>query len=173
MRRIAPVVRTLVLAGLVGLAPNACSDKPDRSNPRQPGRVVTPQELPRLRPGLWRTTTRTDNHPPETLVQCIGQDHSLAQSMGEARLRCPGLAMTSHRGAYVVTARCARDGGETLRRARFTGDFRSRMRAEMALSLLAPDRSPRVMTLVSEGRHEGPCPPGQEPGLVEDAASRR
>ncbi len=170
MRRVAPVIWSLVFAGLVGLTPTGCSETP--TSPQTPRRGVKPEDLPRLQPGLWRTVTRTDNRPPETLLQCIGQDHSLAQSMGEAQMRCPGLTITSHRGTYVVTARCARDGGETLMRARFTGDFRTRMRAEMTLSLLAPDRSPRVMTLVSEGRHEGPCRRGQAPGVVDDVRPR-
>ncbi|MDG2520867.1 hypothetical protein P7B02_04865 [Caulobacter segnis] len=163
MRRAASVV-WLLLSGLM-LA--ACSED------AQSERLITPKDLPRLKPGLWRTVTRTGGHAPETLVQCIGQDHSLAQSMGEARARCPGLTLIRTGGVYMVTARCARDGGESLMRARFTGDFKTRMRAEMSFSLITPDRPAKVMTLVSEGRHEGPCGPGQAPGVVENGAPRR
>ena len=160
MRRAATAVRTLVLASVLGLAPNACSQRSDIS--------VTPTELPRLKPGLWRTITHTGVGPPDTLVQCIGQDHSLALSMGEAQARCPTLSMTRAGKTYRVTARCRHEGGETIVRALFSGDFRNTMRAEMRITLLAPDRPSREMKLVSEGRYEGRCPPGQPLGLVDD-----
>ncbi|WP_269716023.1 DUF3617 domain-containing protein [Caulobacter sp. NIBR2454] len=124
--------------------------------------------MPRLEPGIWRTSTRTGDSPPDTLVQCIGQDHSLALSMGEAQARCPTLSMMRVGRIYLVTARCRHEGGETLVRARFTGDFRSTMRAEIEITRPGPDSRPRQLKLVSVGRYEGPCPDGQAPGLIDD-----
>jgi len=171
----APLLRAAALLAVAGVA--ACSNAEDTAAtvggddaPASTAEVVGAEmavaDLPTLRPGVWRMVNTTEGGDVETLRQCIGADQSLEIPEGTSADCLPKINRV--RGGFRIESRCTTDGVTGMFNMTMTGDFETRTRSELEIGMGVEGQPLNVAKQTSEGVWEGPCPAGQEPGLMED-----
>lgn len=169
---------TAIAAGLFTLS--ACTDEPAPGSgadaadavsapaAQKAGAPVSPADLPRLRPGLWRTTTAIEGEDEDVITQCVGPDQPFEAPGGGEAQTCTDAYSRSATGIRLLR-RCSQNGVETVMRGEITGDFQSRSAMDLEMQLTIPGQpAPLVRRLRSASTYLGACEAGQEPGVISD-----
>lgn len=132
--------------------------------------AVAAQEFPKLKAGLWETTTssaRGDGKAPHTSTLCL--DDSVQQEMyrmstGMLSGMCSKYEIKASGSKVTSEAVCDLGGTRMQSRAVMTLTGNAAYRTEAHASFDPPFMGNKETTTVIEGRHLGPCKAGQKPG---------
>ncbi len=128
------------------------------------GAVLTVADLPKLRPGVWRNTVTDGDGEVEVIRQCVGPNEPF-ELTGSS-----DCVPTLHRTAtgISVSGQCAKDGLTTEINGTITGDYQARGSMDIRLKVARNGEPLADMRMRNDSVYEGPCPAGQEPGLIQD-----
>lgn len=132
--------------------------------------VAAAQELPKLKPGLWETTTvatRADGKAPQVSTLCLDdsvQRDMVRMSMGMMAGMCSKHDFKSTGNKVTSVAVCDLGGSRMQSKAVMTLNGNTAYRTEAHATFDPPFMGSRESSSVIEGRHVGPCKPGQKPG---------
>lgn len=133
---------------------------------------ATAEDFPRLKPGLWETTTsstRQEGKAAQTTTICL--DESVQQEMYRMSMGMMAGMCSKHdirvKGATVTSdVVCDLGGTKMQSRAVMTLTGNAAYRTEAKATFDPPLMGTRESTTVIEGRNVGACKPGQKPGDV-------
>ena len=136
-----------------------------------PAAAASAQDFPKLKSGLWSTTTTTAGRPkaqPQVSTLCLDestQQYVYRMSMGMMAGLCSRHDMKVTGNTVTIDAVC--DLGVTRMQTKsvttLSGDsaYRTEARAVFDPPL---KNTPRDSVTVIDGKHVGPCKEGQQPG---------
>lgn len=172
---------TAVAAGLLTLS--GCTDRPAADSAAESveavasptaaqavGAPVPAADLPRWRPGVWRTNTTTGNGERNIITQCVGPEQALLDNLPEAgdASACTDT-YTRLAGGIRMLRRCSQNGMETTMQGDIIGDFQTRATMNVEMRLTIPGQpAPMTRRIQATREYVGPCAAGQEPGLIDD-----
>ena len=127
-------------------------------------------EFPMLKPGLWEMTTstsRTPAQPARTASLCLDasvQQDMFKMSMGMMAGMCSRHDFKFSGGKVTTEATCDVGGTKMESKAVMTLRGDTAYRTEAHATFDPPMMGNKESTSIIEGRHVGPCKPGQKPG---------
>jgi len=133
-------------------------------------------EFPKLRPGLWEMTTTSTRaqaqpaqaaQPARTTLLCLDasvQQEMYRMSMGMMAGMCSRHDFKYAAGKVTTEATCDMGGTKMESKAVMTLQGDTAYRTEAHATFDPPMMGSRESTSIIEGRHVGPCKPGQKPG---------
>lgn len=155
-----------------GLALSACSKASD-GDAQATGQIVqvatTPLargDLPRLAPGQWRTLTigvqgvgkaeRETLEEPELV--CIEPGATVLDTLGTDSSNCSKFELGRSGATYTINAQCASNAVQSSVKGSFSGDFKTKVVADIELGLAPAGQKLEIMKIKLESRYVGPCP---------------
>ncbi|HXQ11774.1 MAG TPA: hypothetical protein VN805_12335 [Caulobacteraceae bacterium] len=135
-----------------------------------PGRTITADQLPHVKPGLWVEAV-TDN----------GTAMGASQDCSDGALHLPGALMpagcTSQpvmrltpNGAVVVDWSCSAGGVTTMVHTSAAGDFGASYLIDSKTTMTASGAAPQITTVHEAYKFLGPCPAGAAGAQASGAA---
>lgn len=143
-------------------APSEAAPAADKASGSAP---ISLTDIPKPRPGVWKTTTRANGGEAEVTTQCIGADETF--DLGQKQEGCEPI-LTRRANGFNMTAQCTTGGMTGGSSVTMTGDFQKRVNVDMRISVRTPDGQTHESNMTGESVWQGPCEPGQEPGLMDD-----
>jgi hypothetical protein len=124
-----------------------------------PGKTITADQLPHVRPGLWAEAV-TDN----------GTAMGASQDCSDGALHLPGALMPAGcssqpvmrltpNGAVVVDWSCSAGGVTTMVHTSAAGDFGASYLIDSKTTMTASGAAPQITTVHEAYKYIGPCPP--------------
>jgi hypothetical protein len=167
-----PILAALT-AGLVLSACSKASDHAARDAGGAPGHVervaTTPLargDLPKMAPGQWRTQTisvqgvgkaeRETLEEPELV--CIEPSTNVFDALGTDASNCSRFDLGRSGAAYTVNAQCASASVQSSVKGSFSGDFKTKVVADIELGVAPVGQPLEIMKIKLESRYVGPCP---------------
>lgn len=132
--------------------------------------AVAAQDFPKLKPGLWETTTsspRGNDKAPRTSTLCLDdsvQQDMYRMSMGMMAGMCSKHDLKTSGNKVTSEAICDFGGTKMRSKAVMTLNGNAAYRTEAHATFDPPFMGNKESTTVIEGKHVGPCKPGQKPG---------
>jgi hypothetical protein len=128
------------------------------------------QDFPKLKPGLWEnstSSTRSNDKAPHKSTLCL--DDSVQQAMyrmstGMMSGMCSKHDIKTSGNKVTSEAVCDLGGSKMQSKAVMTLAGNAAYRTEAHATFEPPFMGNRESTTVIEGKHVGPCKPGQKPG---------
>ena len=138
----------------------------------QTGAGASPQNYPKLKPGLWEVTTnlsRQDGQPPRVTSMCLDatvQQELYRMSTGAMANMCSQHDLKFAGNTLTSTSTCEFNGTKMQSKAVMvvTGD--TSYHSEAHTTFDPPMRGMKEASTTIDGKHVGPCKPGQKPGDV-------
>ncbi|MBO9708357.1 MAG: hypothetical protein J7521_09105 [Caulobacter sp.] len=150
----------LVPALAAALAASACSRHDDKSDTARQGEPATeaapvaggPQTL---KPGLWKTVTKTPTGDQET-TRCVGEGFDPGAEAAQKASPCGKPTITRQADGFRLEHSCKNNGIDYALTGTVTGDFTTTATTDMTMTLSAFGRRQSLhMTAVST--YVGPC----------------
>ncbi|HUO12141.1 MAG TPA: DUF3617 family protein [Caulobacteraceae bacterium] len=171
-------MRTATVIGLSVLCFVAACGKPvERAGAVGPGAAKAPAngpdaplayaDLPRLKPGLWRTTTDSGEGPPDTSSSCLSGRAPVVAKIPDGCAQ-PSIKRT-FTGEIVVDASCKTAHFSMIGHTVSRGDFQSHVTTDSETTMTIGRQPPRTSKLHIDSRWVGPCPPGRKPDDAPDS----
>ena len=162
-RRVLNSSLAIAAAGLLGLT--ACSrsaDKPAASDTSAPSHeAAAVAGGPRtLRPGLWKTTTRTPAGEQVT-TQCVGEGYDPGAEAADKASPCGKPTLTRTADGFHIEHACKHKGVDYALSGSVSGDFTTTATTELSLTLSAYGRR-QTMRMEAISTYQGPCDPKAE-----------
>jgi hypothetical protein len=162
-------ILTIVAAGLVLSACSKASDDGAASTARVERVATTPLargDLPKLAPGQWRTQTigvqgvgKTERETlEEPELVCIEPNTTVLDTLGTDSSNCGTFELGRSGTTYTVNAQCASASVRSSVKGSFSGDFKTRVVADIELGLAPVGEALEIMKIKLESRYVGPCP---------------
>ncbi|HYN42697.1 MAG TPA: DUF3617 family protein [Thermoanaerobaculia bacterium] len=118
-------------------------------------------DFPTRKDGIWETTMTMDGGAPMVQKMCFTSEvEKKVQAVKAAS--CSRYEVRKERAAWIVESTCSVLGKVISGRTVTTGDFTSRIRADVVSTY--PDGTKSTMTL--DARWLRPCGPNDEPGSI-------
>jgi Protein of unknown function (DUF3617) len=127
-------------------------------------------DFPKLKAGLWETTTsstRRDNTTPQMTTLCLDdsvQKEMYRMSPGMMSSMCSKHEIKTVGGKVTSEAVCDLGGTKMQSKSVMTFTGNSAYRTEAHATFDPPMMGTKESTTIIEGKHVGPCKPGQQPG---------
>ena len=161
MRQSTPSPRVLIPA-LALLALAACSRTDDKAAaPAAPAPEAAapvaggPQTL---KPGQWKTVTKTPLGPEES-TQCVGEGYDPGAEAARKATPCGQPTLTRTADGFHLDQVCEKDGVKYDLAGAVSGDFTTTATTDLALTLSAFGRK-QTMHMRAVSTYQGPCTPG-------------
>jgi hypothetical protein len=132
--------------------------------------ATSAQDFPKLKPGLWETTTaaaRADGKAPHISTLCLDetvQKEMIRMSTGMMSGMCSKYDIKTTGNKVTSEAVCDLGGSKMQSKAVMTLTGNTAYRTEARATFDPPFMGSKESNTVIEGRHVGPCKPGQKPG---------
>lgn len=143
-----------------GVAVASADTRGETAKDEATGPVITPEQLPVIKAGLWETSgTKADGSKDVDKI-CHSGKAAKAIHMGEA---CSKL--TIHRtllGGYVMDAACGGKGMDMTMHVKATGDFSSHYAVDTTATIKLPGQPAKTESDHKEARWVGACPAGMD-----------
>jgi hypothetical protein len=147
-----------------GGAPNTAAGAPAPAQPAAqasgPDTPITVADLPRLKAGLWESSTVTDGGPAEVSRTCeTGEPiKSPPQDSGCTQISIKRTFL----GAVVFDMTCATGPVSSSVHATVTGDFNGSYSSDTMATITMQGQPPKTIKTHSDVRYIGPCTPGAD-----------
>uniref|UniRef100_B0SYL2 DUF3617 family protein n=1 Tax=Caulobacter sp. (strain K31) TaxID=366602 RepID=B0SYL2_CAUSK len=162
----------LALLGPILLAPmllgmTACSRGDDKAGApaANSSAVVAPQAAApvaggpqTLKPGLWRTVTKTPLGPEDS-TQCVGEGYDPGAEAAQKASPCGKPTVTRTAAGFRLDHACEKDHIHYALTGAVSGDFVTTATTDLELTVSAYGRK-QVMRLQAVSTYQGPCAPG-------------
>lgn len=174
MRCLVPTPRPLVpaLLGLVALAALSaaagCSRTDDRAGspaagaaPAQPnGQDAAPAAggPTTLKPGLWKTVTKTPAGPQDS-TQCVGEEFDPGAEAARKASPCGNPRMTRTADGFQLDLACEKNHINYVLTGTVKGDFVTTAQSDLTLTASAFGRR-QTLRMEASSTYQGPCPTG-------------
>lgn len=114
---------------------------------------------PRLKPGLWRTTSITDGEADEEETVCVRPDQTLSDLQLANTPGCSNSGFSRAGGSYRLEAVCQEPttGARLVVSSTFGGDLQTTFSSDMKLTAEMPGAPPTVTEVQVRGRRIGDC----------------
>ena len=132
--------------------------------------AVAADEFPKLKPGLWETTTSTARgagRAPPTSTLCLDdsvQKEMYKMSMGMMSNMCSKYDLKNVGGKMTSDMVCDLGGTKMQAKSVMTFTGNTAYRTEAHTTFDPPMGGMKESTTIIEGKYVGPCKPGQQPG---------
>jgi len=177
--------RVFVATGLVALAVlGACAKKPDQpapapqaaaptaapaqpsaeaaASPAAPLAVITADQIPTPKLGLWERVSVQDADPPQTDRKCMG-GKPIDPMEGGPKCAKVDISRTAT-GGFVLDADCPNNGVDARLHTSAEGDFNSAYTSDSTMTLSQAGTPDVVTKNHSTWKYVGACAAGQTPG---------
>ena len=129
--------------------------------------VVSAQEMPSRKPGLWEITMQITNAPSQNVKHCIDpktdrQMQSIGQSLDKDA--CTKNTWRREGNRYLGESECKIGASVATTRSVFAGDFDKAYRGEVDSRFEPPMAGVAQHKVTVTARWAGACPPGWKPG---------
>ncbi len=127
-------------------------------------------EFPKLKPGLWQTTTSTDrasrqaSHVSTLCLDDSVQKEMYKMSMGMMSNMCSKYDLKNVGGKMTSDVVCDLGGTKMQSKSVMTFTGNTAYRTEAHATFDPPMGGMKDSTTIIEGKYVGPCKPGQQPG---------
>lgn len=127
-------------------------------------------DFPKLKPGLWQTTTSTARSPGRTpAMSTLCLDESVQQqmykmSMGMMSNMCSKYDLKNVGGKMTSDMVCDLGGTKMQSKSVMTFTGNTAYHTEAHSTFDPPMNGMKESTTIIEGKYVGPCNPGQQPG---------
>ena len=147
----------IVAAGLMGLT--GCSRPDDK--PAAPAREAAPVAggPQTLRPGLWKTLTKTPAGE-QTTIQCVGEGYDPGADAADKASPCGKPSLTRTADGFHIDQACKHKGVDYALSGVVSGDFTTTATTDLSLTLSAFGRK-QTLALQAVSTYLGPCQPGE------------
>ncbi|PSJ40951.1 DUF3617 domain-containing protein [Allosphingosinicella deserti] len=116
--------------------------------------------LPQLRPGLWRSTSSTDEPGEEPETVCIGAEDNLLEQFGALDAKsCSKFDLRRSGNSIAIDAVCSSEHANATLQGTYSGDFSTHMTADLKLGLGVPGQKIENTDIKIESRYVGTCIP--------------
>ena len=160
------LVPILLLGPVLGLA--ACSRTDDRAHDPAAGSSQTPiaqqDAAPAaggpatLKPGLWKTVTRTPAGPEDS-TQCVGEGFDPGAEAARKVSPCGSPIVTRTADGFRLEHACRKDHIDYALTGRVSGDFVTTANTDLELVVSAFGRK-QTLRMKAVSTYQGPCEPG-------------
>jgi hypothetical protein len=161
MRLPTPSPRVLIPV-LALLAMAACSRTDDKAGaPSSPAASEAAAPVAggpqTLKPGLWKTVTKTPLGPEES-TQCVGEGYDPGAEAAQKASPCGKPTVTRTADGFRLDHACEKDHISYALTGVVSGDFVTTATTDLDLTVSAYGRK-QVMHLQAVSTYQGPCPP--------------
>jgi len=160
------LIPVLALLGPTLLGMAACSRTDDKAG--APAAPVPEAAAPvaggpqTLKPGLWKTVTKTPLGPEES-TQCVGEGYDPGAEAAEKASPCGKPTLTRTADGFRLDHACEKDHISYALTGVVSGDFVTTATTDLELTVSAYGRK-QAMHLQAVSTYQGRCPPdGQKP----------
>ena len=145
----------IVAAGLMGLT--GCSRPDDK--PAAPAREAAPVAggPQTLRPGLWKTLTKTPAGE-QTTIQCVGEGYDPGADAADKASPCGKPSLTRTADGFHIDQACKHKGVDYALSGVVSGDFTTTATTDLSLTLSAYGRR-QTLRMQAVSTYQGVCDP--------------
>ena len=145
----------IVAAGLMGLT--GCSRPDDK--PAAPAREAAPVAggPQTLRPGLWKTLTKTPAGE-QTTIQCVGEGYDPGADAADKASPCGKPSLTRTADGFHIDQACKHKGVDYALSGVVSGDFTTTATTDLSLTLSAYGRR-QTLRMQAVSTYQGACDP--------------
>lgn len=132
--------------------------------------IVSAEDLPKRKPGLWEVTVASDRSPQQVMKQCTDENtdsqmmetgNSMADSMG---VKCSKKELRKEGDTYISESECTFGSTVLKSKTEFSGNFDTEYSGHSASTYNPPLMGMTGNNTNIHARWLGACEPGQVPG---------
>ncbi len=143
-------MRPIVSIAFAALALASCGPQP---------KVVTPAQLPHVKPGYWEETVTDNGTAMDPSHDCSDGTLRLPGALMPAGCTSEPVTTLDAKGEVAVDWSCSASGATTIEHTTVSGDFNASYAIDSVTTTTASGAAPHVTTLHQQFKYLGACPP--------------